>query len=459
MAELLGHEADRVGTAPEVYDYDSALRDGRARVCVWGLGHIGWSTVEALLEAGIRTHGFDVSESRVGELLAAVGNEGGLTLSADQKLTAVDDVAVHFVAVPTEREAAPYSGAIAAVVDALVGIAASRRERDADLPPPLVVIESTLTPGTVDDILLPLLSGRGVEPDRDLLIALAPRRDWFLAEGYGLRELDRVFGGVGDRSATAAHGVLSLMCDRLHRATDHKVGELVKCVENAFRHVEITLANQLTLAFPNVNMVEVLRLAGTKWNIGTYHPSFGTGGYCIPLASRYLLLGAAHREELTLLSSAVETDDNIRETVAEVAGQRGEVLVLGLAYKGAIKVATLSPSLAITARLRKLGIPHTLYDPMYTCAEIDALTAPGTAVADPAESVRRAGTVLIVTDHPEFRTAPYTELLSSERPGGRLILDNYGLLQDHEWPRHVTYRRAGAPGWLARDVEQEEGTA
>ncbi|MER6632537.1 UDP binding domain-containing protein [Streptomyces sp. NPDC000987] len=459
MTEPHGRATDADGEPAGVYDYGSALRDGHARVCVWGLGYIGWSTVEALREAGVRTLGFDVSESRVAQLRAAAGIEADLTLTADRQLTAADDVAVHFVAVPTEREAAPYSDAMAAVVTALVDIAASRGDRDAGLPPPLVVIESTLTPGTVDDILLPLLSGRGLQPDRDLLIALAPRRDWFLAEGYGLRELDRVFGGVGDRSATAAHGVLSLMCDRLHRATDHRVGELVKCVENAFRHVEITLANQLTLAFPHVNMVEVLQLAGTKWNMGTYHPSFGTGGYCVPLASRYLLLGAAHREELSLLSSAVETDDSIRETVAEAAGQRGEVLVLGLAYKGGIKVATLSPALAITARLRKLGIPHTLHDPMYTCEEIDALTAPGTAVADPAEAVRRAATVLIVADHPEFRTAPYTGLLASERPGGRLILDNYGVLEGHEWPGHVTYRRAGGPGWLDRNVAAEAGAS
>ena len=86
---------------------------------------------------------------------------------------------------------------------------------------------------------------------------------------------------------------------------------MVKSIENAYRHMEITLANQLSLAYTNENMREVLKLVGTKWNIGTYHPGFGTGGYCIPLSSQYVLREVKDKSKLTLLRETIKTDTNI----------------------------------------------------------------------------------------------------------------------------------------------------
>lgn len=416
--------------------------------CVWGLGYIGWSTVEALQAEKVRVVGYDVSTARVASLQEH-DNPGLLQLTDDRELALAVDIAVYFICVPTERQDEPYSEAL---LDAFTSIVRATAARPRTGTPPLVIIESTLTPGTVEQLLLPQALEAGLVPGRDLLLALAPRRDWFLAEGYGLRDLDRVYGGVDETSATAAHGVLSLMCDTLHRAQGHLEAELVKCVENSYRHLEITLANQLTLGYPHVDMVEVLRLSGTKWNIGTYHPSFGTGGYCIPLSSRYLLRGAAHPEELSLLSQAVETDMRMRSLVAESVGD-GPVLILGLAYKGGIKVATLSPTIRIAEEFNRLGVPFCVHDPMYTGEEIEALLGVGTVVQDLAEAVRGAATVLIVPDHAEFRGEPYLGLLTEQRESPLLILDNHGVLADHpSWPEWVTYRRAGNSLWLDTSV-------
>ncbi|BBC31842.1 hypothetical protein SGFS_031360 [Streptomyces graminofaciens] len=422
---------------------------GRTRTaCVWGLGYIGWSTVEALRAEKINVVGYDVSADRVA-FLKDQEEPGLLRVTDDRDLALGDDIAVHFICVPTERQAEPYSEAL---LDVFVSIVRATASRPRSGPPPLVIIESTLTPGTVAQLLLPQAIDAGLIPDQDLLLALAPRRDWFLSEGYGLRDLDRVYGGVGETSADAAYDVLSLVCDTLHRAQGHVEAELVKCVENSYRHLEITLANQLTLGYPHVDMVEVLRLAGTKWNIGTYHPSFGTGGYCIPLSSRYLLSGAARPEELSLLSQAVDTDMRMRSLVATAVGG-GPVLILGVAYKGGIKVATLSPTIRIAEELHRLGVPFSVHDPMYTDEEIEALLGAGTVTKDLAAAVRGADTVLIVPDHPEFRGDPYLELLTERRESPLLILDNHGVLEDHpSWPEWVTYRRAGNPLWLDTDA-------
>ncbi|MGW4694789.1 UDP binding domain-containing protein [Kitasatospora cineracea] len=423
------------------------LASGQQRTCVWGLGYIGWSTVNALHAEQVRTLGYDISADRV-DALVPFQQPDSLEVTNERRRALGDDVAVHFIAVPTERQAEPFT---AALVDVFTSIVEATVQRPKDHVPPLVVIESTLTPGTVERLLLPVITEHGLVPDVDLLLALAPRRDWFLAEGYGLRDLNRIYGGIGPDSATAAAGVLSLMCDSLHRAASHVESELVKCVENAYRHLEITLANQLTLGYPHVDMVEVLRLAGTKWNIGTFHPSFGTGGYCIPLSSRYLLQGAPRPEELSLLSQTVETDMRMRSLVADAVAD-GPVLILGVAYKGGIKVATLSPTIRIAEELRGSGVPFSVHDPMYTEQEIEALLGAGSATSDLGTAVAEAACVLIVPDHPEFLEPRYLDLLKAERRSPLLILDNHGVLAEQSWPEHVVYRRAGGPDWLNREA-------
>ena len=91
---------------------------------------------------------------------------------------------------------------------------------------------------------------------------------------------------------------------------------MVKSVENAYRHMDITLANQLSVAFPKDNMREVLKLVGTKWNLETFHPGIGTGGYCIPLSSRYVLSQIKNKNKLTLLRETIKTDDNMGSIIA-----------------------------------------------------------------------------------------------------------------------------------------------
>ncbi|AJE80905.1 UDP-N-acetyl-D-mannosaminuronic acid dehydrogenase [Streptomyces albus] len=454
-------QVPQTGRSPE--EYRSDLLSGRCAVSVWGMGYIGFSTFEALRAEKVRVVGYDISSERVAALRAAgaadtespVGTPAA-TLTDDRAEALSPDVAVHFVAVPTERGARPHSRDLVDVLEAIVEATAARPKAH----PPLVIVESTLTPGTVETLLLPLLRANGLSADRDLLLALAPRRDWFIAEGYGLRDLDRVYSGVGGRSAEAAYAVLSLMCDTLHRAPSHIEGELVKCVENAYRHLEITLGNQLTLAYPDVDMVEVLRLAGTKWNIGTFHPSFGTGGYCVPLGSRYLLAGTEHAEELTLLSQAVETDMRMRSVVADAVALRGPVVILGLAYKGDIKVSTLSPTVGISARLAQLGVPFGVFDPLYSAEEINRLLGADVAVSRLPEAIRAARAVLIVTDHAEFREEAYLGLLTEPREGELVVLDNQGVLAGRVWPEHVVYRQAGHPAWLRpRALGAETGTA
>jgi nucleotide sugar dehydrogenase len=243
--------------------------------------------------------------------------------------------------------------------------------------------------------------------------------------------------------------VLSMVCDRLLPAPDHRHAEMVKSIENAYRHVEITLANQLSLAYPNVDMTEVLRLVGTKWNIGTYHPSFGTGGYCIPLSSQYVLSGTEHPDLLSILKAAVETDQKLPRMVAESLAARGakKVGVLGLSYKGELKVHILSPALAIVERLKEKGVEVKVHDPYYSEKEIREITS-AKSFEFPA-GLKEFDAVVVNAGHRAYAAIPESVLMENLRDC-RLILDNV----EETWKKYrfreygIEYYVAGSAGWL-----------
>ena len=147
---------------------------------------------------------------------------------------------------------------------------------------------------------------------------------------------------------------------------------MVKSVENAYRHMDITLANQLSLAFPKDNIREVLKLVGTKWNIEVFHPGLGAGGYCIPLSSRYILSQVKNISKLSLLRETIKTDDSMGKLIANSIAKKGfkNIGVLGLSYKGNLKVSVLSKVIPLVKFLIKKKLKVRLFDPYFSKQEI-----------------------------------------------------------------------------------------
>ena len=179
---------------------------------------------------------------------------------------------------------------------------------------------------------------------------------------------------------------------------------MVKSIENAYRHMEITLANQLSLAYPNENMREVLKLVGTKWNVGTYHPGFGTGGYCIPLSSQYVLKEVKNKSKLTLLRETIKTDTNINILIAKSLIKKGfkKIGVLGLSYKGNLKVDILSPVIPFIKYLKSKGINVSLFDPYYSIKEIKKIA--GVKSFKYPQDLNKFDCIVVSIDHMEFKT-------------------------------------------------------
>lgn len=369
---------------------------------------------------------------------------GTMSATTDWRKLLTPEFAVHMLAIPTEKEDKPWDGALEDVTKKIAGNISESEDA------PLIIIESTLAPKKTDRLVIPIFERNGISVGKDVLVGVAPRRDWFISPEKNLKNLPRIVGGTTQDTTQQMLDVLSIVCDKLVPARDHRHAEIVKSIENAFRHVEITLANQLSLAFPALNMTEVLKLVGTKWNIGIYHPSFGTGGYCIPLSSQYVLAGAERPEYLTILKDTVATDEKLPAIVADRVAQAGfeRVGILGLSYKGDLKVHVLSPTIRIARRLAERGVAVKINDPYYSDEEITKLT--GAQAFSFPDGLSEFDCVIIVAGHRLYRAIP-EERLKKCLTSCRMIIDNV----EEAWSRYdwksagIEYFAAGESHWIS----------
>lgn len=434
------------------------LQRGSGVIGVWGVGYIGFSTLVYFATAGVSGVGYDISRARVNQVNRGEVDIPGLerwlnvpikNLISNELIKAThsvnelfeSQVLVHFICIPTEKNGKPWFGPLGEVIREL----ARKMKKPPSLSRPLIVIESTLSPGASDQIVLKTMADNGLELGRDFLLAVAPRRDWFSDQAMTLKNIDRVFGAADVESARQTRSVLSLVCDKLHQASSYRAAEMVKSVENAYRHMDITLANQLTMAYPEVNMREVLRLVGTKWNASTFYPSFGTGGYCIPISSRYVVEGSPRSEVLTLLHETIKTDSQMPQLVARsiLKHQVQSVGILGLSYKGNLKVHQQSPTIKISRTLKKAGVRVRVNDPYFSPGEIRSLTGCGTFSFP--EEVDRFEALVLVAAHAVYQT-PRVRALLEKGDRCRVIYDNVGA-----WKNLTYFNKYGIDYYVPGD--------
>lgn len=436
------------------------LKSGKRKIGVWGLGYIGYSTISFYAKNGIKAIGFDIDTEKVKALNAAKINIPNIEywlgfdvkpLVASGMITATDnwkeliskDIAVHFICVPTEKDAMPFDDALKDIIKRI----SSYHEIETEFPP-LIIIESTIAVDRIDKVVIPELKKTRLRLWKDILLAVAPRRDWFVSAEKSIETIPRIVGGMTPEATELASEILKIVSHTVFPASDCFHAALVKSIENTYRQVGIVLANQLSLAFPDINMREVLSLVGTKWNVDTYHPSFGIGGYCIPLAPHYVLKGATKPEKLTLLKESVKFSTEMPNHLAEVIVRKKikSVGILGLAYKGDLKVDILSPAKDIANYLKIRGVKVGINDPYYTDKEIESKC--GVKPFKFPKDLAMFECVLLVADHSLYRYTTKYDILRNLKKC-KYVIDNTGVWKKVSWPKHISYFEAGSRNWLS----------
>jgi len=422
-------------------------------IAVIGLGYIGLPTAVVFAQRGYRVIGVDIDAKKVeavnagrsyirepylDEMLRDSVARGLLSATTDAVVAVRQSDAV-IIAVPT-----PVKNGVADLTYLREALDAVRKGIHRDL---LIVIESTIPPGTTVGIAKPMLEETGMKVGQDIYLAHVPER---IAPGKAVEELlnaPRVVGGADPRSTEKAIQLYSEVNPHLH-PTDATTAEFVKLAENTYRDLNIALANLLALMAEKlgIDVYEAIRLANTHPRVNIHMPGAGVGGPCLTKDPYMLASTAPDFWGTELIRIARKINDympthtvNIVEKALADAGlsvRGAKIAVLGAAYKGGVDDTRESPAKYVVQKLLEKGADVVVYDP-YT---------PETFGARPAktleEAAKDADALVIVTDHPEFKKLDLVTLAALMRH--RIIIDGRRAVEPHAVAAHgFTYYAVG----------------
>ncbi len=415
------------------------MTDDRVQlVAVVGQGYVGLPVAVRACEQGFDVVGFDLDETKIERLaagdsyveditderLGAALRTGRYRPSADAADLVEFDVAV--ISVPTPlRDGAPdlsYIEAAAATLAPLV------------TPGCTVILESTTYPGSTEELVGPVLEAiSGLTAGDDFHLGYSPERIDPGNVEWTFERTPKVVSGVSPASLAAVQGFFDRLVDKTVPVSSPKEAELVKLLENTFRHVNVALVNELAM-FANdlgIDVWEAIEAADTKpFGYMKFTPGPGVGGHCLPIDPSYLSWRV--RRSLGHTFRFVELANDVNEHMPDyvvtrviaalnrrslaVRGQR--ILLLGLAYKKNTGDSREAPSSEIIKRLLALGADVHAVDPHVPSAQVPAGV---TMVELTADELDAAELTILVVEHDAFDR----QLISAS---GAYILDCRNVL-------------------------------
>ncbi len=373
-------------------------------VTVLGLGYIGLPTAAMLAEAGCRVDGYDVDERRRAALRAGdFGNEAEVASVAvdavlSGRLHIVDTLSpsdAFILCVPTPTH--DHRPDLSYVEAATRAVAPLLRPGD------LIVLESTVPPGTVERVVVGAIRSAGGDPDA-YRIAHCPERVIPGAIVHELRNNARVIGGRRPGDAEHARELYALFARGDIHVTDCVTAELVKVVENTYRDVNIAFANELALLCEelDVDAWETIRLANQHPRVAILAPGPGVGGHCIPVDPHFL--SNANPFVTELIQTARRVNERMPAAIVRriamhlpVTDDSVTVTLLGAAYKPNVDDTRESPTERIDDLLHERGYRTRVYDPIARSFSRPLCTSLEEAAQD-------SDALVLVTEHDVFRS-------------------------------------------------------
>jgi UDP-N-acetyl-D-galactosamine dehydrogenase len=422
------------------------LPDADAGIAVIGLGYVGLPLAVAF-GAKRAVLGFDVDAARVRELGQGfdrtlelepeeIRAAGQLQFSCDAK--DLDGCDIFIVAVPTPIDAS-HQPDLEPLRSASALVAGSMR-RGA-----LVIYESTVYPGTTEEICVPILErGSGLRFDVDFSCGYSPER---VSPGDRVRRLADIRKITSGSTPAAAAAVDTLYRSIITAGTwpapSIRVAEAAKVVENIQRDVNIALVNELALVFDRlgIDTGDVLEAAGTKWNFLPFRPGL-VGGHCIGVDPYYLL----HKSESVgyhpeLIHTAREVNERVGAHVAGrvlamlaergVAAADARILQLGVTFKENCPDLRNSRALDLARQLGAAGARVEAIDPWADAAEV---ARQGVALV-PEPQTGCYDAVVLAVAHDAYRNYGAAEVRALGRAGAAV----YDVKS--AWPREAVDER------------------
>ena len=390
-------------------------------VNIIGLGYIGLPTALMMASHGVEVVGTDYNAELVATLNAGrtTFKEEGLdelfadAVAAGIRFTTEYQVCgTYIVSVPT-----PYDK-VDKKIDPSYVVSACRTVLGVAPQGAVLVIESTVSPNTIDRFVRPLLTEAGRQ---DVSLVHAPER---IIPGNMVSELvhnNRTIGADDPEVGKRVADLYASFCRGEIAVTDIRTAEMTKVVENTFRAVNIAFANELAKVcrVGGMDVYEVIRIANKHPRVNILQPGPGVGGHCIPVDPWFLV--GDYPETANFIRLALQTNFSMPEYVLrrahEAMAERGvtdpsKVGVYGLAYKEDVDDVRESPTLQLlrAQAVHLCGAPMRVYDPW-----VEADVVPN-QVHSMEEFLDGLEMVIVMVGHSEIKGRP-------ELFGDRILID------------------------------------
>ncbi len=414
------------------------LDEHTATVAIIGQGYVGLPVAMRCVEVGHRTLGYEVDARRVAMLRSGQSYVGDI---ADEDLQAalaagyrptdqIGDLAgfdVAVISVPTPlAEGIPDLSFVESASHAVARVLRAGA---------VVILESTTYPGTTDELVRPILESTGLRAGEDFFLGYSPERIDPGNAMFGFVNTPKVVSGIDAQSLRAVDAFFATIVDKTVPVKSCREAELVKLLENTFRHVNIALVNELAMFADDlgVDIWNAIDAASTKpFGYMRFTPGPGVGGHCLPIDPSYLSWSVKRRSGHPF--RFVELANDVNEHMPDYVVQRvqrmlndqersirgSRILLLGLAYKAGTSDWRESPSIAVGELLAELGAELRAADPYLPAGT--TLPAGMPIVEATADELGAADLVILLVDHPEFEP----DLLCRS---SKLMLDTKGTLR------------------------------
>ena len=354
--------------------------NGSKVLAIIGQGYVGLPLAMAAVDAGWSVIGIEKSAVRVDQLNS--GSSPVEDISDDRLAKAI---ASH----KFEASNNPSDVALASVVTICVPTPLDD-ERNPDLEllenatkdiapylsdGTLLVSESTSYPGTLRDVIVPLVNSLKSAETETLYFASAPERVNPGDPVWDQKNTPRLVGGIDEQSQNRALAFYNSICDFVVATSNPEIAEAAKILENTFRLVNIAMINEFTqlCSSQGINVHEVINAAATKpYGFMPFRPGVGIGGHCIPVDPLYLTWWARKGGQV---ASLVERSDEIANQMPIYVAERAlaltkgaivapKVLIMGVAYKPGVGDVRETPASALRAALVARGAEVAWVDPL-----------------------------------------------------------------------------------------------
>ncbi|MTI68176.1 MAG: nucleotide sugar dehydrogenase [Firmicutes bacterium] len=402
-------------------------------ICISGLGYIGLPTAAMFATHGHKIIGVDTNTTVVSAL-----NQGKITIeepyldimvqaavtSGNLKAkTSPAEADVFIIAVPTPIEKNKTAD-MSCVISAAEAIVPYLKKGN------VVILESTSPPGTVEELLIPILEKSGLKIGEELYVAYSPER---VLPGKILTELvenNRIIGGVNEKSCKVVRELYRTFVRGEIYLTTPTTAEMTKLMENTFRDVNIALANELAKLSESmgINAWDVIEFANKHPRVNIHQPGPGVGGHCLAVDPWFIVEKQPDLANIIKLSR--NTNDSmpnhvvkrINEILKDIKGKK-KVTILGITYKPNIDDMRESPILEMIDILEKdEDVEITVHDPfVHNCKYLEK---------DLYKSIRDSHLVVLGVNHDAFIKVDFSKIKDIMKE--RNILDTKDFWNEKE---------------------------